>query len=118
MSVESFHVSRRMFVLLPSGLVVASTNDPRSHEEWLGPDAYVYARGYWDNDGVYVYRGRDFSPVSNYDLKRLCNGLVGWLFPRLDLPVHNGVVVGGVGEKWEPLVRCGTIDEIFNSNSL
>jgi hypothetical protein len=66
---QEFHKGRRMFMIINNKLFIAPKNNALSHQEWAesenlldeGSDFNDIVRGFVDSEGVYFYKGKNFT---------------------------------------------------------
>ena len=96
-----------MFAVINDNLHLVD-NDGRSHKEWLEQDFGLNQNHFNDiNRGcikdsiIMVYKGQNFTSISDNELSKIIN-MVAY---KLDLDlkkytVYNGVKIGAIGETW------------------
>lgn len=127
-SESDFHKSRLAFAFIGSKLY-STSNDSRSHSEWLEQDLkvstgeYEYLiRGYISDNKIYIYTGSKFEPVElsliTLDkLKRLLE-LANRYNAHDNYMVYNGMKVGYIGEGSKPIMEiCTLSNNSFNLNN-
>lgn len=126
-SAEDFHASRRMFVILNDGPILAGRDSTEGHKEWFlrmgwlsaadDPAFETLIRGYSDGRDIYAYRGRDFlGDKAVEDAMRRHARLLQTEFGLKDSArVFLGVVPQKIGQKWSPHRSLGRISEISTS---
>ena len=118
---RNFHTTRRAFIMMPNGLLVAPKNTDISHEQILKNRGVAsdevsrimakVPRGYFMNNEIVVYQGYDMTPGAIW-----CLDLGGYQIARSYIPnlrrefsindntrVWMGVRVGKIGTVWETL---------------
>jgi hypothetical protein len=124
--VKIHHQSRQMFIVIDGEVIIANKGIAQSHFEWLlklglTDDEVKKAirnslRGILTKEKkLYFYKDFDFSGDTSLitqirqALPQLYRGL------KLDgrEEIYAGMMVGKLGEDWEPKVKLGTVNELI-----
>ena len=113
---SDFHRRRKVFVVLETGLLIASDGFGGSHSDLLLQSGFDVEqtdrliagqpRGYALNGNVYLYRGADFLCLSEINAGKVPEWIPffrksGWLAENGK--VYDGMRVGKTGTVWEPI---------------
>lgn len=126
---QSFHTTRRAFILMPSGLLVAPANINLSHQDMFTKMGLSFAqtthylsdtpRGYYMTGELCLYQGALLNHKT-WELKQKNYTLVQQYMPDLralfnlndNSNMYLGVRVGKVGDVWEKINKT-TIGEFM-----
>ena len=120
---ETFHKGRLAFAYLTDTLVINNnTNDDRDHQHWLledygisREDWEVLNRGYMMQGKIQLFAGSHFKPIIKEYLTdiKFRELLEQYLkrFHTFPVMITNGVVVGKVGDIWNPMEILYKIDK-------
>lgn len=120
---ESFHRSRRMFVIYENQLLLADHNVPYSHAEWFEKEDWLktdddffmenYVRGFMDSEGIFAYVGYDYrnSPwveklLTHYSILQQ---FVIKLDAKRETPIFAGMQKQDGGGKFKPQKYLGNV---------
>jgi hypothetical protein len=123
--VKNFHSNRRMFAIKDNKLFVATPNVSYSHARWFEIEGWIknsddplmkeIVRGYVDNDGVYFYKGYDFSV--DFQAERTMIKHLGQLVERVAIDnskhLYGGIIKQDGPGKWPPKKDYGIISDIM-----
>jgi len=128
-SEANFHKSRRAFILMPAGLLVAPANTSLSHQDMFDKMGLSFAqtlhylsdtpRGYYMSGDLCLYQGA-LLDRKTWELKQANYKLVQQYMPDLralfnltdDSNMYLGVRVGRIGSVWERINKT-TIGEFM-----
>jgi len=118
----NFHLSRIPFAWVRGELVINfSANDDRDHQHWLCEDFGLSIeefeespRGYMVDGRIQLFIGSSFREINEVESTCISEEDHTKLlethferFPSTTCNVYNGVHVGKVGERWEPIKQIG-----------
>lgn len=130
---KNFHIMRRAFIMLESGLIVSAPGSDVSHEQMLSdigmPSVKIRSvlafnpRGYFMNGEICLYQGCDMRPGTKWELTDAGIKLVQIYLSDLrrifnlndETPVYTGVIVGDIGTIWEKINKT-TLKTLENRN--
>jgi hypothetical protein len=120
MTIEDFHRSRRMFCIRSGKLLIAPSNCPNSHLQWLnciGMDGLAIiqhsVRGFADDRGLFFYTGEDLHTDEKTEEELLKH--IKQLKEAMKLPPNMPVYAGVIKTKdarYPPKKKLGTIAEL------
>jgi len=122
------NIKRRLFVFIDDRLVCADEDGMGTHGEWFrnqgwmekGRDEFLekYPRGYVDEEGVYLYQGRD-ARLPNISIVALSE-LLSRLKNQLMINDQKCVYLGGkrgktdARGKLEPIITLGPLNKLIS----
>lgn len=118
-SETAFHEQRRMFVVRDGRLELGPFNSPLSHRDWFLAEDWVglfegAVRGFFDETGIYFYRGATFA--SDPEVEETAVSLVP-VFEELGLPAGLPVFAGMVRQettgRWPPLKQVAVLASAY-----
>lgn len=130
---KNFHIMRRAFIMLESGLIVSAPGSDVSHEQMLSdigmPSVKIRSvlafnpRGYFMNGEICLYQGCNMRPGTKWKLTDSGMKLVQIYLSDLrrifnlndETPVYTGVIVGDIGTIWEKINKT-TLKTLENRN--
>ncbi|MBR1453992.1 MAG: hypothetical protein IJ593_05050 [Lachnospiraceae bacterium] len=116
---EKFHKHRVGFAWINGKLEFIPFGDDRDHQHWMLEEFNISAdefenipRGYMMDGRIQFFIGSSFKEmnigiVSDDDYAELFN-VYNNTFDNTTVQMYNGVIVGKVGEIWEPKINLGT----------
>lgn len=117
--VKEFHRKRIMFAYI-NNQFVEFINDDRDHLTALKEDYHIsndefkhIIRGYYLNNGVFIYKDFDFEPVPIYEYPvGMMDDLIGIVNEyatekHISVKIFNGLKIGRIGEPWKPVQLIG-----------
>ncbi len=123
---KAFHSQRVIFVVI-NGEVLVNKYTDKSHREWFVQMGWMdkddkimedNLRGYYDGAALYCYLGYDFrEPDVKLIRDNIHNIIDKMQINRIETEVYSGVVPQLVGDKWKPLKRLGTLEDLIKQRN-
>jgi len=122
---KSFHRSRRMFAIKENKLFIAPENVTYSHANWFELLGWINSeddslmnlltRGYFDDTGIYFYRGYDFhiDEKAEKDMLGFISELVEKFSLSKNLHLFGGKIKQEIDGKWPPIKDYGPINDLL-----
>jgi hypothetical protein len=120
---ESFHRSRRMFVIVEKQLLIADSDIPDTHAEWFEKEGWLSqendgfmetkVRGFIDSEGIYAYIGYDYRSSRKVEKLLTSYVLLQQFVVKLDAERHTRIYAGmqkqESGGKYQPRKYLGCV---------
>jgi hypothetical protein len=111
---RDWHRTRRMFVFHNNKLIIAGLLDDRGHREWFASEGWAFAyehdvRGFYDETGVYLYRGADYRCDAEVEQTVEYDGSLFEGIVAAGTPIYGGMVPGEMGVRWQPIKQLGVV---------
>ena len=120
--IKEFHSQRRMFLILDSKVYISPDNVIWSHAQWFEKLGFnpteefmnQNPRGYYDNTGLYFYKGYDFSLSKETEKIVLENlkELVNKTGISIESHLFGGAIKQSKPGKWPPEKDYGIIKDL------